>query len=224
MADRLRGFCLATGLVLLLGSAGLFLIRYRVHTVPTRSMTPAIMPGDRIVVDTWSRTATRGDLVLATAPWESDQVVKRVTATEGDPVTCCDADGRMLVGGVALPGSERSGDRAFSVRVEAGRLFLTGDNQAVSRDSRSAASESSAVATVGSGSVSGRVVAVAFPVSRTGLLPDRAAGTLRAVTWAAAAGLILIVAAALLAALAASRPSSSRPSRPDRHPGPSRRG
>jgi signal peptidase I len=61
---RARGATLAGGLVLLLGATGFFLLRYRVYAVPTASMTPLITPGDRVVVDTWSQDAARGDVVL----------------------------------------------------------------------------------------------------------------------------------------------------------------
>ncbi|MBB2940856.1 signal peptidase I [Actinoplanes lutulentus] len=206
MVDRLRGFCLAAGLILLLGGAGLFLIRYRVYAVPTSSMTPALLPGDRIIVDTWSRDAAPGDVVLALVTGESERVVKRVTATAGTTVTCCDTSGRLLVGNVTLPGSARPGDNPFSVRVTEGHLFLTGDNPVVSRDSRSAASTGPTDGTVPSSAVLGRVAGVVFPAARAHVLPDRAAPTLRAVLLSLTAGLALTVAAALLSlALAAHR-------------------
>lgn len=76
MVDRLRGALLALGLLLLIGSAAVFLVRYRIYAVPTRSMTPAIEPGDRIVVDTWARVPVVGDVVLADGP--TGYIVKRV--------------------------------------------------------------------------------------------------------------------------------------------------
>jgi hypothetical protein len=39
--DRLRGLLLAAGLILLVGAAGVFFLRYRVYQVPTTSMSPA---------------------------------------------------------------------------------------------------------------------------------------------------------------------------------------
>lgn len=68
---------MALGLLLLLVPAALFLLRYRVFAVPTTSMQPAIVAGDRIVVDTWSRDAAAGDVVLVEA---GDLQVKRVAA------------------------------------------------------------------------------------------------------------------------------------------------
>ncbi|GIE34574.1 hypothetical protein Ait01nite_076190 [Actinoplanes italicus] len=89
---RARGVALAGGLVLLLGSTGYFLLRYRVHAVPTASMAPVITPGDRVVVDTWSQHAARGDAVLLDG---GNLLVKRVAAVGGDTVACCNASGRM---------------------------------------------------------------------------------------------------------------------------------
>ncbi|GGN20846.1 signal peptidase I [Actinoplanes campanulatus] len=82
---RIRGLVLAAGLILLLGSAALLLARYRVYAVPSASMSPLIEIGDRIVVDTWSQDAARGDVVLVDG---GTRLVKRVAAIGGDVVAC----------------------------------------------------------------------------------------------------------------------------------------
>ncbi|GIF21625.1 signal peptidase I [Actinoplanes tereljensis] len=185
MRDRLRGVFLATGLILLVGGAGLFLLRYRVYQVPTTSMTPAIEPADRIVVDTWSRDARSGDVVLIAG--NGVDLVKRVAATAGDVVSCCDAAGHLQTGGVALS-LPPSGDDPFSVRVPAGQLFLLGDNLPTSVDSRATGPDATS-------SVLGRVVALAYPAR---LFPDRAAGTLRLVCGTGLLGLVLVLLSPLM--------------------------
>ncbi|MET8147192.1 signal peptidase I [Actinoplanes sp. NPDC049668] len=228
MADRLRNAALAAGLLLLLGATGLFLVRYRVYAVPTGSMAPVITPGDRIVVDTWSRGADRGDIVLADAaavPGGGEaQVVKRVAAVAGDRIGCCDDAGRVLVDGVPAPGSAGAGGPPFAVRVPAGRLFLLGDDPAVSVDSRAAASTGDPAdgdGTVDAGLVRGRVVAVVRLPGGARTLPDRSAAALRRVCGAAAAGLALVLAAGVLAAIAG---NGRRRPRRGRCPGPYGRG
>ncbi|MEU4236187.1 signal peptidase I [Actinoplanes sp. NPDC026619] len=182
MRDRLRGLLLAAGLILQIGAAATFLLRYRVYQVPTTSMSPAIESGDRIVVDTWSRTARRGDIVLVTGTGPS--LVKRVAAVAGDTVTCCDATGRPQVNGSAevIPPS------ALSLRVPAGALFLLGDNLPTSVDSR-------ATGPAAASSVQGRVVALAYPAH---LFPDRAAATLCLVFLVGLLGLAFVLLAGLL--------------------------
>ncbi|BEL03067.1 hypothetical protein Q0Z83_012580 [Actinoplanes sichuanensis] len=211
---RARGGALAGGLVLLLGSTGFVLLRYRVYAIPTASMAPLITPGDRVVVDTWSQDAARGDIVLLDG---ESLLVKRVAAIGGDTITCCDETSRIITGSsvVGAPPSAIGagptvvgvGTTPFAVRVSDGRLFVLGDNPAVSLDSRAAASTPSDTdgdGTVPADLVRGRVVAVA-----TNPLPDRAAAALTRTAVAFIASIALLIIAALLSALAKLR--SPRP-------------
>jgi signal peptidase I len=190
---RARGPVLAAGLALLLGSTGFFLLRYRVYAVPTASMSPLITPGDRVVADTWSQHAARGDVVLLDG---GNLLVKRVAAVAGDTVTCCDASGHITSGPVTIG----AGTTPFTVRVNASRLFLLGDNPAASLDSRAAASTPSPAdgdGTVPASQVRGRAVAVLSPTTATSL-PGRAAAGLTVTAWSFATSLLLLAAAALL--------------------------
>jgi signal peptidase I len=200
---RARDAALAGGLVLLLGSAGFFLLRYRVYAIPTASMSPLITPGDRVVVDTWSQDAARGDVVLLDG---ENLQVKRVAAVGGEIITCCDKSYRITTAptsagtGPPAAGAESTvvgaGTAPFTVRVGDGRLFVLGDNPAVSLDSRAAAStpsESDGNGTVPASTVRGRVMAVNLDP-----LPDRAATTLTRTTVALIASAVLLTLAALL--------------------------
>jgi signal peptidase I len=189
---RARGIALAGGLVLLLGSTGFFLLRYRVYAVPTASMTPLITPGDRVVVDTWSQDAARGDVVLLDG---ENLLVKRVAATGGDTITCCHR-AALMIGQVTVG----AGTTPFTVRVPAGRLFVLGDNAAASLDSRAAAGTPSTTdgdGTLPAGLIRGRVVAVALDP-----LPDRATAVLTRTAGIFAIGVGLLIGARLLALLA----------------------
>jgi signal peptidase I len=83
------------------------------------------------------------DDVLADAGIYSTQTyyIKRVIGLPGDHVACCQ-DGTMTVNGIPLdeksylfPGASPSAPR-FSIIVPPGRLWVMGDNRAISDDSR----------------------------------------------------------------------------------------
>ncbi|MFC4066340.1 signal peptidase I [Actinoplanes subglobosus] len=188
-----RSAALAAGLVMLLASTGWFLLRYRVYAIPTVSMAPLITPGDRVVVDTWSQDAASGDVVLLDG---ENLLLKRVAATGGETITCCGDASAITTGQVTVG----TGTTPFTVRIPAGRLFVLGDNAAASLDSRAAAGTPSAAdgdGTLPTTQVRGRAVAVISPAHQR-LLPDRAAATLTRTGMVFAAGLVLLLTAALL--------------------------
>lgn len=137
----------------LVAAVGYGAFRYRLVSVGTPSMVPVITPGDRFLVDTRDRAADPGAVVVLDAPDRTPEggttyVVKRVVATAGQAVVCCDDGGRVTVDGTPLPGSAGApptlradgtrvaGGAPFSVTVPPGRVFVMGDNRPVSQDSR----------------------------------------------------------------------------------------
>jgi signal peptidase I len=103
-----------------------------------------------------------------------EDLVKRVIGIEGDQVVCCDAEGRIVLNGVALdetylkPG-EGTAQVRFDVTVPVGTVFVMGDNRADSADSRYHLGENSGGVPVAN--VVGRVVAVIWPVENWSAMP-----------------------------------------------------
>jgi signal peptidase I len=150
-------------------------------------------PGDIVVFkgpDTWSPEIVvqepsnwlTGALLwlgrtVGVAPPGEDDFIKRVIATEGQTVKCCDAEGRVTVDDQALDEpyiyeNTPEGDRAFGpVTVPEGRLWVMGDHRSASADSKAHISDKYS-GTVAVDDVIGKASVIVWPPSRIGLLDD----------------------------------------------------
>jgi signal peptidase I len=136
--------------------------------------------------------------------------IKRVIGLPGDHVVCC-VNGRVTVNGVPLdetsylfPGASPS-MKSFDVIVPPGRLWVMGDNRAISDDSREHMSDGfPAMGTVPENEVAGRAFMIIWPPSQIGDLPIPATfqqAALHADAAAAATAVPVAVPAAGAAAL-----------------------
>lgn len=99
-------------------------------------------------------------------------LVKRVIGLGGDRVQCCDAEGRILVNGIALDEPYIIGPTTqvlFDIVVPPDSMFVMGDNRGNSRDSRFHLEQANGSVPIGN--VVGRVVLVVWPFNRLATEP-----------------------------------------------------
>jgi signal peptidase I len=119
-----------------------------------------------------------GSLVGLAHPDERD-FVKRVIATEGQTVQCCDERGRVLVDGKPLDepyvyfetGRGSIQETFAPVKVPPGHLWVMGDNRNNSSDSRRHVDDGSS-GTIPIGNVIGKARVIVLPPSRWGGIDD----------------------------------------------------
>lgn len=108
------------------------------YYVPSGSMEPTLLPGDRVLVDMTAfgisvpfsrldvvagKKAERGEVVVFASPKDGTRLIKRVVAVEGDRVAL--KDGRLFINGesMAAPVSlkeEQLGNRRFFLDLRYG--------------------------------------------------------------------------------------------------------
>ena len=125
------------------------------------SMEPTFHDGE-VLLSTRIPSAKKGDIVAFY--YDNKILLKRVVATAGDEVDIR-YDGTVVVNGSALSEPYISGESRgkcstqFPCMVPDGRLFVLGDNRAVSVDSRS-----SAIGCIAEKSVAGKVILRIWPL------------------------------------------------------------
>ena len=139
--------------------------------------------------------------------------IKRVIGLPGDHVVCC-VNGKVTVNGVPLdetsylfPGASPS-VQSFDVIVPPGRLWVMGDNRAISDDSRGHMSGFPAMGTVPENEVAGRAFLIIWPLSQLGDLPIPATFQQAALHAGASGAPVLQVAGAAVAAVPATVPAA----------------
>ena len=147
--------------------------------VPSASMRPTLQEHDRIIVFKGAYLLgdpKRGEVIVFSGEniyypaGQDDQFyVKRVIATAGDTVTCCDADGRVKVNGSTvveeyLNDGDGSTEPFKEITVADGHVFVMGDNRGDSLDSRF-------IGVIPTDQVVGRVYARIWPWKRVHTVP-----------------------------------------------------
>jgi signal peptidase I len=154
--------------------------------IPSESMEHTLDINDRVLVNKVVykfREPHRGEIIVFKSPttWRSDpneiDFIKRVIATSGDHVVCCDEQHRLAVNGHPLTepyiyrGTDGRQDAAsedtFDVTVPKGRLWVMGDHRSHSGDSRERylKTNDATESTIPADSVVGRAFVVFWPLS-----------------------------------------------------------
>lgn len=122
-----------------------FLIRifvFQPFYIPSSSMEPTLMPGDRIIVNKFIyrfREPARGEVMVFKYPLDPKRdFIKRVIGLPGDSVEI--KDSTLYINGKKVDESYLPENLAFNdygpVKVDKGAYFVLGDNRNNSEDSR----------------------------------------------------------------------------------------
>ena len=151
-----------------------FTFAVRLMGVQGYSMVPTLQHGDRlVVVNNWLCGDYRyGDIVIAYKDsFDTEPIVKRVIATEGQEINIDFDKGIVYVDGVALEEdyinelTTTKLDFIGPQTVPDGCVFVMGDNRNMSTDSRK-----SEIGMVDNRLIIGKVYCVIFPLSSFGLV------------------------------------------------------
>lgn len=136
--------------------------------IPSESMLPTLLPGDRVMVDKLTPRFTglkRGDIIVFDPPFEAPApYIKRIIGLPGETISV--EGGRVWINGEALAESylNQAPHYLFGpVIVPAGKILVLGDNRNQSNDGH-------IWGFLEISSVKGRAVARFWPVSRAGFL------------------------------------------------------
>ncbi|QFR00595.1 signal peptidase I [Streptomyces phaeolivaceus] len=228
LGSTLSGLAVALGCVLFLGGFVWGAIVYAPYTVPTDSMAPTIVSGDRILAQRIDGAEIeRGDVVVfREETWGNSPMVKRVVAVGGDTVACC-TDGRLTVNGKKIDEAYLHGEDAEltgipEITVPKGRLFLLGDERSGSLDSTAHLTEAGQ-GTVPRANVDARVDAVVWPMDGMLARPTgfeklgalSTPGPLRLITAALVVGMVLVLGGAAYGPVAKRLGGRGRTTRPE---------
>ena len=153
----------------------LFTFVVRIINVDGSSMMNTLLDGDKVMVTSYSQQYNYGDIIVISRGEHLDKVlIKRVIATEGQIVDIDTDTGKVSVDNVVLDeasytkdglGTFSLSDTEFPVTVPEGKLFVLGDNRAVSKDSRN-----SEVGFIDVDNVIGKAHLIIYPYNRFGMI------------------------------------------------------
>ena len=150
----------------------LFVFGARMVNVVGHSMVPTLEQNDKVIISNLIYHPKQGDIVVLRKQTLMDEpIVKRIIATEGQPVDIAFDDGVVSVDGTALdepyvhaPVRDRETFEG-KITVPKGSVYVMGDNRNASTDSRDAR-----LGCVDERYIMGRVYFTLFPVKNIGVV------------------------------------------------------
>ncbi len=139
------------------------------YIVPTPSMAPTLLVGDRVIVNKLEYKfgpVERGDIVAIFSPLEKKNLVKRVIGLPGEEVSFTE-EGELFIDGTLLeedylPDGVYPSYASDLFEVKDGQYFVMGDNRNNSADSR-------VFGPISLDKVFGKVIFIYGPFSRIGI-------------------------------------------------------
>jgi signal peptidase I len=136
--------------------------------VPTPSMSPTLLVGDKVIVNKLEykfKPIKRGDIVAIYSPIEKKNLVKRVIGLSGETISFSEDDFVYIDGNKLaepyLPESVIPAYEAESYKIGSNEFFVMGDNRNNSADSR-------VFGPVSIDKIFGKVIFIYGPLSRAG--------------------------------------------------------
>ena len=138
------------------------------YIVPTPSMAPTLLVGDRVIVNKIEykiKQVKRGDIIAVYSPVEKKNLTKRVIGLENEEIRLS-SDGHIYINGNLLDEPYLPEDTIFSYedktyKIGDNQYFLMGDNRNNSSDSR-------VFGPVSLDKIFGKVIFIYGPFSRIG--------------------------------------------------------
>ena len=136
--------------------------------VPTPSMSPTLLVGDKVIVNKLEykfKTVKRGDIVAIYSPLEKKNLVKRVIGLSGETISFSEDDFVYIDGNKLeepyLPESVIPAYEVETYKIGENEFFVMGDNRNNSADSR-------VFGPISMDKIFGRVIFIYGPFSRAG--------------------------------------------------------
>ncbi len=113
-----------------------YVVAHRAYQIPAASMSPALIPGDRVIVATRGTRPRRGEIWTIAGP-NSTTLIKRVIGLPGETIEV--RGGQTLIDGRPLPEPYPAAPMTTAtppIRLGPEQYFLMGDSRKTSLDSR----------------------------------------------------------------------------------------
>lgn len=144
---------------------------YAQSEVQNVSMQNTLIAGQRLIEDKWSyhfHEPQHGDIVIISGPESELRLIKRVVALPGDVIDI--RNGAVFLNGEKIEeqytkGQTFAGSVEMPFTVQAGQLFVMGDNREHSLDSRE-------IGPISRTSIEGRAVFRLWPIPKFGTLNE----------------------------------------------------